>query len=86
MSTKLSMEEVIEQGHQYVMNTYGRLPMVIDRGYQSYVWDMEDKRYLDFVSGIAVNSLGHGHPAVTEALQMQCSILMHYSNLYWINQ
>jgi len=80
----LSTEEVIADGKKYVMNTYGRLPLVIDRGEGCYVWDLEGKRYLDFVAGIAVNSLGHCHPAVTKAIQEQCTKLLHCSNLYWI--
>ena len=80
----LSTEEVIADGKKYVMNTYGRLPLVIDRGDGCYVWDLEGKRYLDLVAGIAVNSLGHCHPAVTKAIQEQCTKLLHCSNLYWI--
>lgn len=80
----LSTEEVIADGKKYVMNTYGRLPLVIDRGEGCYVWDLEGKRYLDLVAGIAVNSLGHCHPAVTKAIQEQCTKLLHCSNLYWI--
>ena len=77
-------EQVIADGQKYVMNTYGRLPMVIDRGEGCYVWDLDGKRYLDLVAGIAVNSLGHSHPAVVQAIQEQSAKLMHCSNLYWI--
>lgn len=77
-------EQVIADGQKYVMNTYGRLPMVIDRGEGCYVWDLDGKRYLDLVAGIAVNSLGHGHPAVVKAIQEQSEKLLHCSNLYWI--
>lgn len=80
----LSTQEVIADGQKYVMNTYGRLPIVIDRGEGCYVWDLDGKRYLDLVAGIAVNSLGHSHPAVVKAIQEQCAKLMHCSNLYWI--
>ena len=65
----MEMEKVIADGQSYVMNTYGRMPVVFDRGEGCYVWDMEDNRYLDLVAGIAVNSLGHCHPAVVEAIQ-----------------
>lgn len=77
-------EQVIADGQKYVMNTYGRLPIVIDRGEGCYVWDLDGKRYLDLVAGIAVNSLGHGHPAVVKAIQEQSARLLHCSNLYWI--
>ncbi len=77
-------QQVIEDGQKYVMNTYGRLPIVIDKGQGCYVWDLDGKRYLDLVAGIAVNSLGHCHPAVSRAIQEQCEKLVHCSNLYWI--
>lgn len=80
----MSTEEVIAAGQKYVMNTYGRLPIVIDKGEGCYVWDLDGNRYLDLVAGIAVNSLGHSHPAVTKAIQEQCGKLLHCSNLYWI--
>ena len=77
-------EQVIADGQKYVINTYGRLPIVIDRGEGCYVWDLDGKRYLDLVAGIAVNSLGHAHPAVVRAIQEQSEKLLHCSNLYWI--
>lgn len=77
-------QEVIAEGQKYVMNTYGRLPIVIDRGAGCYVWDLDGNRYLDLVAGIAVNSLGHCHPTVTKAIQEQSEKLLHCSNLYWI--
>lgn len=80
----MTTEQVIADGQKYVMNTYGRLPMVIDRGEGCYVWDLDGNRYLDLVAGIAVNSLGHCHPAVVKAIQEQSEKLMHCSNLYWI--
>lgn len=80
----MTTEQVIADGKKYVMNTYGRLPMVIDRGEGCYVWDLDGNRYLDLVAGIAVNSLGHCHPAVVKAIQEQSEKLMHCSNLYWI--
>ena len=80
----MTTEQVIADGQKYVMNTYGRLPMVIDRGEGCYVWDLDGNRYLDLVAGIAVNSLGHCHPALVKAIQEQSEKLMHCSNLYWI--
>lgn len=80
----MTTAQVLADGQKYVMNTYGRLPMVIDRGEGCYVWDLDGNRYLDLVAGIAVNSLGHCHPAVTKAIQEQSEKLLHCSNLYWI--
>ena len=77
-------QEVIAEGQKYVMNTYGRLPIVIDKGEGCYVWDLDGNKYLDLVAGIAVNSLGHSHPAIAAALREQSEKLVHCSNLYWI--
>ena len=65
-----------------LMNTYGtpRLPLV--RGEGARLWDADGKEYLDFVGGIAVNALGHAHPAVVEAVTRQISRLGHVSNLF----
>ncbi|WP_407313809.1 acetylornithine transaminase [Desulfosporosinus sp. SB140] len=80
----LSTEAIIEQGKNVVMNTYGRLPMTIVKGEGAWVWDTEGKRYLDFLTGLAVNSLGHSHPAIVKAIQDQAQEILHTSNLYWI--
>ncbi|MDR3543227.1 MAG: acetylornithine transaminase [Desulfosporosinus sp.] len=80
----LSSESIIERGKNVVMNTYGRLPMTIVKGDGAWVWDTEKKRYLDFLTGLAVNSLGHSHPAIVRAIQEQAQEILHTSNLYWI--
>ncbi|MGE4274328.1 MAG: acetylornithine transaminase [Desulfitobacterium sp.] len=77
-------ETMIERGQGVIMNTYGRLPMAIVKGKGTMVWDTEGKQYLDFVTGLAVNSLGHSHPVVVEAIQKQAEEILHTSNLYWI--
>lgn len=66
----------------YVMPTYGRFDLEIARGSGSRVWDFEGGEYLDFGGGIAVCSLGHAHPEVTEAISKQAATLVHTSNLY----
>lgn len=66
----------------YVMPTYGRFDLDIERGSGSRVWDFEGREYLDFGAGIAVCSLGHAHPEVTKAVMEQASTLVHTSNLY----
>ncbi|HHW06171.1 MAG TPA: acetylornithine transaminase [Clostridia bacterium] len=80
----MNNESIIAAGKQYVMNTYGRLPLALVKGEGARVWDADGKVYLDFVSGLAVNSLGHGHPALVQAIQEQAAQLIHVSNLYWI--
>ena len=77
-------QNLIERGQKVIMNTYGRLPMAIYRGRGSYVWDVEGKQYLDFVTGLAVNSLGHKNPAIIDAIHKQAEEILHTSNLYWI--
>src|SRR5207245_11401168 len=65
-----------------LMNTYPAPAVTFVRGEGSWLWDTEGRRYLDFVSGLAVTSLGHAHPAVAEALCTQAQTLLHVSNLY----
>ncbi|MBC8092018.1 MAG: aminotransferase class III-fold pyridoxal phosphate-dependent enzyme, partial [Pseudonocardia sp.] len=65
-----------------MMNNYGTPPLALVRGSGAEVWDAEGRRYLDLLGGIAVNSLGHAHPAVVEAVTSQISTLGHTSNLY----
>ncbi len=60
-----------------------RTPVTLVRGKGSYVWDEKGKRYLDFVAGIAVVSLGHSHPALVEAIKRQADELIHVSNLFY---
>lgn len=71
-------------GDKYLMKTYGRLQMALVRGSGARVWDADGREYLDFVGGLAVNSLGHCHPAVARAIAGQAETLMHVSNLYYI--
>ena len=70
------------QFKQFVAPTYGRFPITLDRGKGSYVWDSNDKKYLDLGGGIAVNCLGHSHPEISQTLSEQSSRLIHCSNLY----
>jgi acetylornithine aminotransferase len=65
-----------------MMNNYGTPPLALVRGEGAYVWDEDGRRYLDLLAGIAVNSLGHAHPAVVEAVTSQVATLGHVSNLY----
>ncbi|MDH4050932.1 MAG: aspartate aminotransferase family protein [Rubrivivax sp.] len=68
----------------HVLNTYGRLPIALSHGRGCWLWDTAGKKYLDGLGGIAVNTLGHGHPKLVPALQAQVATLMHCSNYYEI--
>ncbi len=68
----------------HVMNTYARLPVAFTHGEGSWLFDESGKRYLDALAGIAVNTLGHGHPRLVSAIADQASKLLHTSNLYRI--
>ena len=68
----------------HVMSTYKRLPVQFERGAGVWLWDSDNKQYLDALSGIAVCGLGHAHPAVTRAIADQAGQLVHTSNLYGI--
>jgi len=68
---------------QNVVPSYSRFDLALDHGEGSYVWDVAGKRYLDLGGGIAVCSLGHAHPAITDALLEQSRKLVHVSNLYF---
>ena len=68
----------------HTMNTYGRLPMAVSHGRGVRVWDIAGKSYLDALAGIAVNTLGHGHPKLVPALQDQVAKMMHSCNYYHI--
>jgi acetylornithine/N-succinyldiaminopimelate aminotransferase len=72
-----------ESEKKYYMPVYERMPVTLVRGKGVNVWDDTGKRYLDFVSGIAVNSLGHCHPAVVSAINKQVRTLIHTSNLFY---
>jgi len=74
---------IIKEEKKYIMNTYGRLPVVLIRGNGVYVEDVKGKRYLDFISGIGVNSIGHCNPKLIENVKKQLEILIHVSNLYY---
>ncbi len=70
--------------NSHIMPTYARLSVTFARGEGAWLWDEDDKRYLDALSGIAVCNLGHVHPAVTDAICKQSARLLHTSNLYQI--
>jgi acetylornithine aminotransferase len=78
----LDNETYLDRYATSLMGVYGRPKKVLTRGQGCYVWDADGVRYLDLLAGIAVNSLGHGHPAVIEALCRQGASLIHVSNFF----
>jgi predicted acetylornithine/succinylornithine family transaminase len=80
----MTNQDILQLTEAHVANTYARFPIALVRGKGARVWDADGKEYLDFVAGIAVNSLGHCHPAVVRAVKRQVAALIHVSNLYHI--
>ncbi len=74
------MQQVIDDDKRYLFQNYGRQPIVIERGEGTRCWDSDGKEYLDFVGGLAVNVLGHAHPAVQQAVSEQAGTLIHTSH------
>jgi predicted acetylornithine/succinylornithine family transaminase len=83
MKTSADTIPTMELFKECVVPTYGRFPIVFERGQGSWVWDEAGRKYLDFGAGIAVCSIGHCHPRVTEVLSRQLGELIHTSNLYY---
>jgi acetylornithine/N-succinyldiaminopimelate aminotransferase len=79
----MTSEELMHLSNQFIMGTYNRSPLVIREGRGSRVYDPEGREYLDFISGIAVNTFGHSFPPITDALRKQAGRLIHASNLYY---
>lgn len=81
----MKLNEIMELDEKYFMNTFGkRTPVAFTHGEGVYLWDTNGKQYTDMFSGIAVNALGHGHPALVEAVCSQAKKMIHCSNLYYI--
>ena len=79
----MNREKVITRDDEYVLHTYARSPLVIERGEGLIARDAGGKAYLDFTSGIGVNSLGFAHPAWLRAVTEQAGMVQHTSNLYY---
>ena len=76
-------QTVMETEREYVLQNYARYPIVIHRGKGCHVYDVDGNRYLDFISGIGVNALGHAHPRIVKVIRDQAALLVHCSNLYY---
>jgi acetylornithine/N-succinyldiaminopimelate aminotransferase len=67
----------------YLLQTYNRYPLALSKGKGCHLYDLAGRRYLDFLTGIGVNALGHAHPRITKILREQAGLLIHSSNLYY---
>ncbi|HEV3079685.1 MAG TPA: aminotransferase class III-fold pyridoxal phosphate-dependent enzyme, partial [Gemmataceae bacterium] len=76
-------EEVIQREKQFLLQTYSRYPLVIERGKGVFLFDLDGKKYLDFVAGLGVNALGHAHPRIVKVIREQAARAIHLSNLYY---
>ncbi len=79
----MSLESVSRMEAKLLLPTYERQPILFVRGRGVYLWDSRGQRYLDFLSGIGVNALGHNHPAIQAAIKRQTGRLIHVSNLFF---
>lgn len=78
-----SNAQAIEAADQFLYGNHARIPIVMDRGEGCCVYDLDNNKYLDFVGGIAVNGLGHCHPAIVKALEERAKTILHCSNYYY---
>ena len=77
------LEQIAAEESEHLIQSYGRYKLLVDRGKGCYVYDPARKRYLDFITGIGVNALGHAHPRLTKVMREQMGKLVHCSNLYY---
>jgi len=78
-----TFDQIADLERKYLLQTYNRYPVVLTRGKGVFLYDIDEKRYLDFVSGLGVNALGHAHPRIVKAIREQAAKLIHVSNLYY---
>ena len=78
-----SAAEIADLEKHYLLQTYARYPLTLDRGEGALLWDLDGRKYLDFLAGIGVNALGHDHPRITPLIREQAGLLIHTSNLYY---
>src|SRR6266568_9613004 len=76
-------QSVMDLERDYLLQNYARYPLVLRRGKGAYVYDLDGKRYLDFIAGIGVNALGHAHPRIVKVIREQAARVIHLSNLYY---
>jgi len=78
-----TFDQIAERERQFLLQTYNRYPVVLSRGKGVFLYDIAGRRYLDFVSGLGVNALGHAHPRIVKTIREQAARLIHVSNLYY---
>jgi acetylornithine/N-succinyldiaminopimelate aminotransferase len=76
-------QSIMAREKEYLLQNYARYPLVLDKGKGCYLYDLDGKKYLDLISGIGVNSLGHAHPRIVKIIREQAGLLIHSSNLYY---
>jgi acetylornithine aminotransferase/acetylornithine/N-succinyldiaminopimelate aminotransferase len=81
-----TLDDIKRLSASYLFQNYGREEVCFERGEKEFLFDLDDNRYTDFVAGIAVNALGHNHPAVVDTIGAQAKRLVHVSNLYYIKE
>ena len=74
---------ILERERTFLLQTYNRYPIVLARGKGVFLYDLEGRRYLDFVAGLGVNALGHAHPRIVKIIREQAARAIHLSNLYY---
>jgi predicted acetylornithine/succinylornithine family transaminase len=74
---------ILERERSFLLQTYNRYPVVLARGKGIFLYDLEGRRYLDFVAGLGVNALGHAHPRIVKIIREQAARAIHLSNLYY---
>src|SRR5216110_2561843 len=79
----LDTNEIIEREREFLLQTYHRYPLILQCGKGVFLYDLDGKRYLDFVAGLGVNALGHAHPRIVKVIREQAARAIHLSNLYY---
>ncbi|NLI73846.1 MAG: acetylornithine/succinylornithine family transaminase [Euryarchaeota archaeon] len=82
----MNTDKVKELDRNYLFQNYGRQELCFKHGEKEFLYDLDDRRYIDLVAGIAVNSLGYAHPAITQIIAEQSKRLIHVSNLYLVKE
>src|SRR5689334_15419736 len=78
-----SFESISERERRFLLPTYNRYPVAFTRGKGVFLFDLQGRRYLDFVAGLGVNALGHSHPRIVKTIREQAGKVIHLSNLYY---
>jgi acetylornithine/N-succinyldiaminopimelate aminotransferase len=82
----MEFEEVKLLSSAYLFQNYGREDICFSRGEKEFLYDLQGNKYIDYVAGIAVNALGHNHPALVKAISEQAQKMIHVSNLYYVQE